>query len=498
LAPQTRQWTALAPVPDATTTTLGVFAWQHRVAAILQQRFETNWFGPRALKLVLCHPDDPEGTRQVWDLGRWQTVNYVRQHAGALWIGGSYFAPGDGGFPSGKVLLADLAATRPRLQRLTGDAHTQLASAPLLTGANHGACLAAGGINRVFLIPTPAGGTPLEAEPPQPPRIAPRLANAEVAAGGAHAFAPQIHGSAPMSCQWLKDGVAIAGATTPRLALAAASATDAGLYSLIVSNAAGQVTNAATLTVLAADNLRIARHPANVARLLGQSATLQVEVESAGQPGFQWFHDGQPVTGAIQAQLTLPKLEWADAGEYFAEARLGTAVMRSQAARLTLIKPGAPLLLGTPSNRQPVGLGAEATLASAATGWGELAWQWFKDGQPVSGGTGAELNLGLGSPEDLGEYRLEVRDTTGGVTTHTFTVVLAAAGTLTVQRAATGELQAILSGGVPGQICVLQSSSNLEEWKAVETRPVPTTGTLEFPLPATVAGGVFFRIKVTP
>lgn len=59
-------------------------------------------------------------------------------------------------------------------------------------------------------------------------------------------------GDEPLSYQWLKDGVPVAGATLPTLALDNATAAVAGNYSVIVTNAGGSVTSpAATVSVSA-------------------------------------------------------------------------------------------------------------------------------------------------------------------------------------------------------------------------------------------------------
>jgi hypothetical protein len=46
-------------------------------------------------------------------------------------------------------------------------------------------------------------------------------------------------GTPPPTYQWLKDGVALPGATTPTLTLGTTTAADAGRYTLTATNAAG-------------------------------------------------------------------------------------------------------------------------------------------------------------------------------------------------------------------------------------------------------------------
>lgn len=74
-----------------------------------------------------------------------------------------------------------------------------------------------------------------------------------VTAGQPATFTVAAGGDAPLSYQWQRDGVAIAGATAASYTLPAAAAADTGAnFRVVVSNAAGSATSdAATLTVTA-------------------------------------------------------------------------------------------------------------------------------------------------------------------------------------------------------------------------------------------------------
>lgn len=68
----------------------------------------------------------------------------------------------------------------------------------------------------------------------------------------------EARGDAPLSYQWRRDGVALAGATTAMLILNKVQVVQAGDYTVVVSNAAGSVASAAAkLTVLGTAALRI-------------------------------------------------------------------------------------------------------------------------------------------------------------------------------------------------------------------------------------------------
>jgi sugar lactone lactonase YvrE len=89
-------------------------------------------------------------------------------------------------------------------------------------------------------------GTPLYG-----PQIASSPRSQTVAAGGTVVFAVSGGGSPDPVFQWQKDGVALAGATTPTLVIRGASAADAGSYVCTVTNTHGSVSSTAAQLTLA-------------------------------------------------------------------------------------------------------------------------------------------------------------------------------------------------------------------------------------------------------
>ena len=82
------------------------------------------------------------------------------------------------------------------------------------------------------------------------PSITSQPAALTVNVGSQASFSVTVTGAAPLSYQWRKGGAAIAGGTSATYTIASAQTTDAGSYSVVVSNSAGSVTSAsASLTV---------------------------------------------------------------------------------------------------------------------------------------------------------------------------------------------------------------------------------------------------------
>src|SRR5262249_58616239 len=76
-------------------------------------------------------------------------------------------------------------------------------------------------------------------------------ASTSVVVGSAVQLNVVASGTSPLNYQWRKDGNPISGATSPTLAINSASTSDAGTYTVTVTNTAGSVTSdPAVLTVI--------------------------------------------------------------------------------------------------------------------------------------------------------------------------------------------------------------------------------------------------------
>ncbi len=111
-----------------------------------------------------------------------------------------------------------------------------------------------GALYRVSM--TGGGGTTQSANArltvtPRPPTVTDQPDNLAVTFQSSAAFAAQASGTAPLTYQWLRNGVALSGETSPSLSAPVVNYGDDGArYSVVVSNGGGQVeSQAAVLTV---------------------------------------------------------------------------------------------------------------------------------------------------------------------------------------------------------------------------------------------------------
>jgi hypothetical protein len=137
---------------------------------------------------------------------------------------------------------------------------------------------------------------------------------------------------------WKKNGAIISGATSSTFILTNISASDAGSYTVTVTNSGGSVTsNAATLTVLA-PNLppTVTTSPAALTVVAGAKSTLSVTAAGTAPFTYQWLRNGTAIPGATSTTLTLDSTLVSDAGAYSVRITNSVSTITSAAATLSV------------------------------------------------------------------------------------------------------------------------------------------------------------------
>ncbi|WP_166790458.1 carboxypeptidase regulatory-like domain-containing protein [Cryobacterium tagatosivorans] len=209
-------------------------------------------------------------------------------------------------------------------------------------------------------------------------------------------------GPAPveLSYQWLRDGVAVAGATGVTFALGAAEL-GASMSVAVTGARAGytSATRASAATGPVAAGILTAPAP-SVAGNAVVGSTLTVDPGTWGPAAvslaIQWFRDGAPIAGATGSALLLGAV---DLG-----AVITVEVTGSKTAYGTITRSGsptAPIDAGTLTAPVPTVTGSASigsTLTVDAGVWDPapvtLGLQWLRNGIAIPGETGATLLLG--------------------------------------------------------------------------------------------------------
>jgi len=198
-----------------------------------------------------------------------------------------------------------------------------------------------------------------------------------------------------LSYQWLFGGLVIG--TGSSLTLNSVTTSQAGVYTVIVSGAAGSpITNSATLTVNVPVTVTVP--PVSETTIVGSNVTFSVTATGTGL-SYQWLFGGSPI--GTSSSLTLNNVTTSQAGIYTViVSGAGTPVTNS--ATLTV---DVPVTVTVAPVSQTTLVGSNVTFSVTATGT-SLGYQWLFDGSPI--GTGSSLTLNNVTTSQAGIYTVIV------------------------------------------------------------------------------------------
>jgi hypothetical protein len=179
------------------------------------------------------------------------------------------------------------------------------------------------------------------------PEITTQPSNVSVYTGGSATMRVMVKG-AGHSYQWKKDGVAIQGEIKNTLSLNDIILSDAGDYTVSVTNSVGTVTSrSARLRVLTAntDNQGggtsrpiITSQPVSQTVADGGRISLSVRASGGGLL-YQWTKNRKNITGANQSSYTVPAASAAASGDYAVIVYNSLGTVTSNTARIAISAP---------------------------------------------------------------------------------------------------------------------------------------------------------------
>ncbi|MCX8510215.1 MAG: immunoglobulin domain-containing protein, partial [Chthoniobacteraceae bacterium] len=233
-----------------------------------------------------------------------------------------------------------------------------------------------------------------------------------VIAGSSAVFSISASGTGPLSYQWKKDGTTIlTGGTSSTYTIPAATATNAGSYSVVVTNSSGGVSSgSATLTVNTP--VSITSQPASVTVTNGSSASFSVTATGTAPFTYQWKKDGSSITGGTSSTYSIPAATATNAGTYSVVVTNLLGSVSSASATLSVNTPVS--ITGQPASAT-VTAGSSATFSVTATGTGPISYQWKKGNSLITAGTGATYTIASAVDSDAGIYSVLVSNLLGSV-----------------------------------------------------------------------------------
>jgi hypothetical protein len=182
------------------------------------------------------------------------------------------------------------------------------------------------------------------------PKIVVQPQNTKVKEGEKLTLSVTATGSAPLSYQWIFEGLKIEGATNSVYEVEAAQASDAGRYIVTITNPYGSVTSSiATVRVTGITPVPeppvITGQPQDVTVNEGSSFALSVTATGTEPLAYQWFKDGAVIDGATASVYEVTTAQTSDSGSYTVRVsnEAGTVTSREALVTVNKVVPPTPI-----------------------------------------------------------------------------------------------------------------------------------------------------------
>ena len=232
-------------------------------------------------------------------------------------------------------------------------------------------------------------------------------------------------GAASLIYHWYFNGTnLLAGATNYSLTLTNVQTTNAGNYSVIVSNVTGSVTSSnATLTVLTLTSPSITQQPTNQTVTVGGNATFSIIATGTVPLSYQWyFNTTNRLAVATNYSLTLTNVQSTNAGNYSVIVTNVAGSVTSSNATLTVLVP--PLITTQPQSQTNC-QGSMVSFTVTATGAAPLSYHWYFNGTNLlAGATNTSLTMTNVQTTNAGNYSVIVANSYGSVTSSVATLTV--------------------------------------------------------------------------
>ncbi|HAM72608.1 MAG TPA: hypothetical protein DCM86_13280, partial [Verrucomicrobiales bacterium] len=166
---------------------------------------------------------------------------------------------------------------------------------------------------RVYRLATPPA---LGAADVPPPVILESPFSQSVEEGNPVTLEVQASGVPDLSYQWFKNNVAIPQATAATLPIAAATAADGGVYSVVVIDGNGSPTTSKEALLKVLQRPVITQQPKGALLNAGQTLLLSVKATGVGALSYRWALNDHFIPGANQSTYTVPSVTGANSGTY--------------------------------------------------------------------------------------------------------------------------------------------------------------------------------------
>lgn len=162
----------------------------------------------------------------------------------------------------------------------------------------------------------------------------------------------------------------------------------------------------------------ISSHPSSQTVMVGASVQFSVTATGTAPLTYQWYRNGNPISGATASTLNLISVSASDAGTYKVMVTNSAGSVTSNNATLTVNALTTPPQIITHPQSQTAMAGSSVTLAVTVSGTAPFVFQWKRDNQSVAIQSTPDLILTGLTSANAGSYTVTVSNAAGSVTSN--------------------------------------------------------------------------------
>ncbi len=247
------------------------------------------------------------------------------------------------------------------------------------------------------------------------PTIATNPSSSVVCENLSTVFNVSTNGTPPFTYQWSDDNGEIVGATNSSYLIPQVATTDAGNYTVKVSNTCGDITSsAAALTVKT--NVSITNQSTSSTVCNGASPSFSVTASGTNPITYQWFKNNDTiVNNATSSIYNIASAASSDDADYF--VIVSNTCNTAQSNMISLTVNESPSISTQPADAT-VCSGSSVQFNAAATGTSPMTYQWYDANGAISGATSSNYLISQTSTSDAGSYYAIVTNSCDNATTN--------------------------------------------------------------------------------
>jgi len=267
---------------------------------------------------------------------------------------------------------------------------------------------------------------------PANPVITSQPVNTGGSPGDNYSFSVAVNPTAgtPLSYQWYQatasatnaltdgatgNGSTVSGSTNATLTINNGQVADSASYFAVITNAYGAETSSvATLFISATPTVPVINFvsPSSATVVAGNGTNILANTYAAPTPTVYWYDNSNNlIQASVSTVLSLNNLQSSNAGTYTVVSSNSAGSVSSNFIINVVVTPSI--------SQQPTNLllnvGDPANFSVTASGVPAPTYQWYKNGNPISGATDTNYSIASVALSDIGTYSVVVSNAAGSM-----------------------------------------------------------------------------------